>query len=488
MNTTTFSKEIPSSVGAATAPEGPLFGRRLVRANQPLTHWLQWLANGAVVTALLYAFAVERSGAFGEQYRVLAAVTLLVMVIIYHTQGVYRRYDNQRSGTVRVARVWLLTCAVLMLLGFATKTSDHFSRPVIMLWFTSSLVAQCAVYLAFHRFSQIWQTNLRVKLPAVVVGAGWLAGRLAGSVNRNVFLGDRIIGVVDRPELLSGWKHDEVPALGTLENIDQVLETHGVERVYIALPLERAREVAPLYRKLRRNNVDLIWVPDIFSLDLLNPGVREVAGIPLITLSESPLTSAGGAYVKSLIDVIGATSALILLGPLVLAVALTIRLTSPGPAIYRQTRVGWDGATFQIWKFRTMYVHDEGPNRLTQARKDDERVTPVGAILRRTSIDELPQLFNVLGGTMSLVGPRPHSIVHDNQYSRLIDAYMSRHRIKPGMTGWAQVNGLRGETRTVEAMRQRVEHDLEYINRWSIWFDLWILCRTPFAICSQQAY
>jgi putative colanic acid biosynthesis UDP-glucose lipid carrier transferase len=276
--------------------------------------------------------------------------------------------------------------------------------------------------------------------------------------------------------------------MGTLAEIEEVLQRRWIDRVYIALPLERADEVRDLHRRLRQYSVDLIWVPDIFSIELLNPSVREVAGIPLISLSESPLTTGARAYLKSLMDVVGALIGLIVLSPLMLLVALAIKLTSRGPAIYRQTRAGWDRSTFQIWKFRTMYVHDEGPDRLTQAGRHDSRITPVGAFLRRTSIDELPQLINVLRGSMSLVGPRPHSIIHDDEYSKKIDAYMSRHRIKPGMTGWAQVHGHRGETRSVEDMRRRVEYDLDYINRWSLWLDLWILLLTPLAIFSRKAY
>ena len=456
--------------------------QRLLRPNQPLTQWLQWLANSAAVVGLLYLLAVERSGSFGEHYRVLAVTSLLLVVIVYQTLGVFRRYSNQWSGMARIAQVWLITCGLLVLLGFLTKTSQNYSRQVVTTWFAAALVAQCMIYLVFHMTSRAWQLGLRVNLSALVIGSGWLARRLIGSINRNVFLADQVIGVVDQASALKDWQDDDVPPLGTLDNLDQILEASDIDRVYIALPVERAGEVADLYQRLKQHAVDLIWIPDIFSLDLLNPSVREVAGIPLISLSESPLTTGGRAYLKSLMDVVGALIAVILLAPVIVAAVVAIKLTSPGPAIYRQTRTGWDGNPFEIWKLRTMYLHDESPDKLTQAREGDDRITPVGRFLRRTSIDELPQLFNVLGGSMSLVGPRPHSVIHDREYSKQIDAYMSRHRLKPGMTGWAQIHGLRGETATVDQMRQRVDYDLEYINRWSLRLDLWILLRTPFAL------
>lgn len=470
------------------SPAYSLPSRRLVRSNQPLTQWLQWLANSAAVVGLLYFFTLERTGGFDEHYRVLAVASLLIMVIVYHTLGVFRRYSNQWSAVARVAQVWLITCSVIVLVGFITKTSHHYSRQVILSWFGAALVAQCGIHVLFHMASRVWQMNLKVNLPTIVVGSGWLARHLIDSINRNVFLADQIVGVVDQPQALRDWHYDGVPALGDTDSLAQILDSRVIDRVYIALPLDRAAEVATLNETLLPYNVDLIWVPDIFSLNLLNPGVRELAGVPLICLSESPLTSGGRAYLKALMDVVGAISALVLLSPLMLAVTLAIRFTSPGPALYRQTRTGWDGSRFEIWKFRTMYQHDEGPGKMTQATRDDRRITPIGRFLRRTSIDELPQLFNVLSGSMSLVGPRPHSIIHDHEYSKQIDAYLARHRIKPGMTGWAQVHGLRGKTETVDDMRRRVEYDLDYINRWSLKLDVLILMRTPFALFSKSAY
>jgi putative colanic acid biosynthesis UDP-glucose lipid carrier transferase len=259
-----------------------------------------------------------------------------------------------------------------------------------------------------------------------------------------------------------------------------------VDRVYIAMPVERSAEVADLQRELLERNVDIIWAPDIFALNLLNPCVREIAGVPLISLSESPLSSGGRAFLKSVMDVFIASAVLLVAAPLMLAVAIAIKATSRGPVFFRQQRHGWDGSVFEVWKFRSMYLHDD--ERVNQATRDDPRITPVGRFIRRTSIDELPQLFNVLNGTMSLVGPRPHAIAHNLEYGAQITAYMARHRVKPGITGWAQIHGYRGETDTLEKMHQRVRLDLEYINNWSLRLDLWILIRTPFALLSENAY
>ncbi len=488
MNTNVTDISAHRATVARRTPGRYLTDRRLLQLNQPLTFWLEWLLNTAAVVGLLYWLTQQRNGAFGEHYRVLAVITVLLMVIVYPTLGVFRRYSGHWLAIGRVAQVWLITCGTLVLLGFLTRTSHHYSRQVILSWFAAALAAQCLIHALLHQISRLWQTNLKLNLPTVVVGSGWLARHLIGSINRNVFLSDQVVGVVDEEQALQEWPLDDVPALGTIDEIHQVLSSRPVDRVYIALPVERSAEVSTLHEALMPYNVDLIWVPDIFSLNLLNPSVREIGGVPLISLSESPLTSGGRAYLKSLMDVAGAVAALMLLGPVMLAACLAVKVTSRGPALYRQTRTGWDGSRFEIWKFRTMYVHDEGPETLTQASRDDHRVTPVGRWLRRTSIDELPQLFNVLSGSMSLVGPRPHSIIHDHEYSKVIAAYMTRHRIKPGMTGWAQVHGLRGQTRTVEEMRRRVEYDLDYINHWSLKLDLWILLRTPIALFSPTAF
>jgi putative colanic acid biosynthesis UDP-glucose lipid carrier transferase len=228
-------------------------------------------------------------------------------------------------------------------------------------------------------------------------------------------------------------------------------------------------------------------VPDIFSLRLVNHSVKEIAGIPVLTLSETPLTGVH-LLAKTMEDMVLSALILILISPVLLLVAIAIKLDSPGPVFFRQARAGWNGRTFKIWKFRSMYVHQPETGMLKQAGKNDPRITRVGAFIRKTSLDELPQVFNVLMGDMSLVGPRPHAIQHDEEYSRRIDDYFARHNIKPGITGLAQVRGLRGETSDIDQMAQRIEADIEYINNWSVWLDLAILIRTTTAFTGKYAY
>lgn len=230
---------------------------------------------------------------------------------------------------------------------------------------------------------------------------------------------------------------------------------------------------------LRHCTADIRMVPDIFGFSLLNHSLGEVAGIPVINLSSTPMVGVN-RVVKAIEDRVIASIILLLISPLMICVALGIKLTSAGPVFFRQERLGYDGRVFRVWKFRSMKVHQEREGKVTQAKKNDSRITPFGAFLRRTSLDELPQFFNVLDGSMSIVGPRPHAVAHNEEYKDLVDRYMRRHKVKPGITGWAQVNGFRGETDTLEKMEKRVEYDLYYIEHWSLLFDLKIIFMTIF--------
>jgi Undecaprenyl-phosphate glucose phosphotransferase len=223
------------------------------------------------------------------------------------------------------------------------------------------------------------------------------------------------------------------------------------------------------------------FVPDIYGFQLLNHAIGEVAGFPVIHLMQSPLSGAKG-YVKAIEDRVLAALILLAASPLMMLIIIGVRLSSPGPILFRQLRGGLQGERILVWKFRTMRHQEEAAGQVTQATPADQRVTPFGAFLRRTSLDELPQFFNVLRGDMSIVGPRPHAVEHDKFYRQKIDAYMLRHHVKPGISGWAQINGWRGETGEIEKMEMRIKHDLYYVNNWSLWFDLRIIFRTIFTM------
>lgn len=461
-----------------------------MRNHDTLVVWLQRIVNTLFVVVSLLALSWWRNGEIAVQYRYMAIIGALLMLGVYDLTGVYRRFAITRlAGVQQLARSWGIVVIMLGAVAFVTKSSEDFSRSVILIWAIVTFALQAWFYVFVHVIYERRQHTRLDRVPTLVIGTGKLAEHLVNSIRRNAWLPERICGVLSETSLHQpSWDVKRVPVLGDTNQLVQVLENHGIRRVYVALPLHLTHLVASIEQQLFDRNVDAIWVPDIFSLNLLNHSVRELAGVLLISLAEAPLISGGGrAFVKRVIDhVLGALS-LVLFAPLMILTAIAIKATSTGPVFFRQPRHGWDGRIFEVYKFRSMYVHGEEGGKVSQATKDDPRITPVGRLIRRLSIDELPQLFNVLEGTMSLVGPRPHAIAHNEFYSDKIDAYLSRHRIKPGMTGLAQVHGFRGETDTVEKMQRRVEYDLEYINNWSPWMDIKILARTPFSLFTDNA-
>jgi len=460
---------------------------KLLRRHSPFSFWAQWIA---LCTLLLIAGALGlfvTETAWSESYRLLSGALLASLCLFYPRLGVFTRYRPPAASLVFVTAVWsvalLAAVGSLLLLAQSLRFAPEFLVVFYLLgWCAHAIVVLATTFLFSSARSRL------IEDPVVLVGSGELAHRIHWGLSRNSFLPDKVIGFVDdvEPKPDAATQTVSAPYLGRIEDLKLIVQRYGVKKVFIALPLSRSDQVQKALNLVAESNTDVIWAPDIFALDLLNPGVRELAGVPLLAVCESPLSSLGGAYVKSLIDVVVATTATVVLSPLLLLIAVAVKISSRGPIFYKQKRHGWDGAIFEIWKFRSMRVHDEGANVLTQATQNDRRVTAVGRFLRRTSLDELPQLFNVINGTMSLVGPRPHAVVHNYEYAQKIGSYMSRHRIKPGITGWAQVNGLRGETDSLEKMTRRVGMDIEYINRWSPILDLWILLRTPIALFSKR--
>ena len=462
----------------------PIQSRALVKTDATSARWLSVLLNVIVVVTLLMAHTEYKVGSFPDSYRTLAVLTLLIMTFVYNANGVYHYRPALFDRFLNLLRAWLTVILCLVVIGFTTKTSALFSREVLIGWSITALFGQFAAYLLVS----LLQTNSSSgALTTLLIGARPLGQYLIQHVNANKWISDEFVGVIeDEPEFTAQWD-SPVPILGKLSDIDRILAAQDIRRVYIALPLHQTDQVESLYQHLAEKHVDVIWAPDIFSINLMNHSISEVAGVPLISLAETPMIGSS-AFTKALMDNCIAGAALLVLGPIMLLTAALIKLTSPGPVLFRQLRHGLDGKLFPVLKFRSMYVHEEGPNKLTQASKHDSRITPVGRFIRKTSIDELPQLLNVLMGHMSIVGPRPHAVTHNEFYTDKIQAYMTRHRVKPGLTGLAQVNGFRGETVNLEQMADRVQYDLLYINNWSAWLDLKIMLRTAFVIIGKDVY
>ncbi|KVW40029.1 undecaprenyl-phosphate glucose phosphotransferase [Burkholderia ubonensis] len=268
-----------------------------------------------------------------------------------------------------------------------------------------------------------------------------------------------------------------VPVIGDWDELRGRIRAGLIDEVWLTLPMSHERRIQRIVRELRDEFVELRLLPDVRHVAVVDRSATDVLGMPAINLATTP-RSAPELWAKFAFDRAFALAVLVPLLPVLAALAVAVKLSSPGPVLFRQRRKGVDGREFDILKFRTMRVHRQQPGVVRQASRNDARITPVGAFLRRTSLDELPQFFNVLFGQMSVVGPRPHAIEHDDFYRRLVDGYMYRYRVRPGITGWAQVNGYRGETRKVEAMATRVKFDLFYMQNWSFWFDIEIILLT----------
>jgi putative colanic acid biosynthesis UDP-glucose lipid carrier transferase len=379
---------------------------------------------------------------------------------------------------------WSMTMVALAGIAFVCKADEVFSREVTLSWAVYGFLGQALMYAPLHAFSKYYQRSRTSAQKTLIVGTGELALGLAKKISQVENL--PLVGLVSNgatPNLDS----DAPRVVGDQEDLLKLIKDHDIRRLYITLPLAEAAKIEAMYVDLLGANVDVVWVPDLNSLTLLNHSVKVVDGLPAICLNESPLTSRPTAALsKSLVEKGVALLAIILLSPVLLFIALAVKINSPGPVFFKQDRHGWNGKVIQVWKFRSMRVHDD--REVVQASRNDSRITAVGRFIRRTSLDELPQLFNVLQGQMALVGPRPHAVAHNHYYSGKILAYMARHRIKPGITGLAQISGCRGETDTIDKMQRRVEMDLHYINNWSLWLDLKILVKTPFTLLSKDIY
>lgn len=387
---------------------------------------------------------------------------------------------TRRSGTFwRILLRWGAVVAALLFLAFAFKLTALFSRLVMITWFTTTPIALLAAHELRLRAHSIIANGAGAPR-YIIIGANNVGFELLCRLPPKGFLGFFDFRGIERlPETI-----DPAHLVGHCKDVAEFARKHGVTSIYIALPLSNVPRIGEMVRELRDTTASIYFVPDVFAFDLIQGRLVEINGMPAISVCDTPFHGMD-AVSKRVTDVVLASAALLLLLPLMALIALAVKLTSSGPVLFRQRRYGLNGDEIIVYKFRSMTVCEDGPV-VTQAKKADNRITRLGRILRSTSLDELPQLLNVLEGTMSVVGPRPHAVAHNELYRKLINGYMIRHKVRPGITGLAQVNGLRGETETVEKMRERVRFDLEYLSHWSPWLDVKILCKTLWVIARDQ--
>lgn len=470
--------------------------RAILQRRNNLSNTIQQLLDGMAVIGVTFALIQYHFlyiGGITSPYMVMLLILLGTLAITYDRFAIYRSNGPFLDKATDLLKAWSLTFLSLIVLAFLTKQTETFSRYLMGQLYVIGYITQVLLHALFRVLYKKIILNPQQNEKVLIVGQSRLAYYLQQKISGNPWIGEQVVGFIQMPDdtpasgrKTSGRKRDPL-ILGDIKDLPALIDQYNISIVYIVTPLKTSKALEDIYLNILDKYVSIHWIPDIFALRLMNHSIKEISGIPVVTLSETPLIGMR-LLQKAIEDRVLSVLILIVISPLLLLVALAVKLDSPGPVFFRQNRAGWSGKSFKIWKFRSMYVHKEEAGKLKQAEKNDSRITRVGAFIRKTSLDELPQIFNVLIGDMSLVGPRPHAVQHDKEYSQRIFDYFARHHIKPGITGLAQVRGLRGETKEIDQMVQRIESDIEYINNWSVWLDIKILLLTTFKLSGKSAY
>ena len=435
-----------------------------------------------IVVTFLLAF-LTRFGytALDNRYLTALLIVFIVSSIVLPTTGAFR-HEFEWAVMRRLRRLiagWAIVILVLISLAAMTKTTDFYSRIWFGVWVIYCTFGLSLMLLVSHWAAVKRRDRNKDKRRIALVGSGEAAARLERRIDTDPASDMQVVA-----RFGEAWSDEPVMPIGELQ---QYVEENRIGEVWIAADWEDKRMLQDSLDALRESVVDVNVVPDFDQYRLLNQDITEWGGLPVINLAGIAMTDTE-RNLKALFDRLGALLLIVLLSPLMVLLAILIKLSSKGPVLFRQPRHGLGGESIEILKFRSMKVHEEPEGQVTQASRTDDRVTSIGRLMRAASLDELPQLFNVLKGEMSLVGPRPHAIEHNDLYKSQIPRYMLRHKVKPGMTGWAQVNGFRGKTNTPDKMAIRIEHDLWYIQNWSLWLDFKILMLTPVAMFHSNAY
>lgn len=450
---------------------------------------IQGVVYGLLVAGSLWLITRLSGEAFIEPYQMLALLSGLLSYFVFRRIDLTESWQPGRPGGLgtQVVFHWLWMVAGLLLLGLLLQYAEAFARRVLVLWFVSVPFVLLLAHLFVRYGLRRVMPQLASKRSAVIVFANDSARLLGEKLGHSSAY--ELAGYFDdREEDRTGGGIPGVPLLGKARNAAQYVRDHDIQVVFVVLPDSGARRAIAVIDDLGNTTASLYYVPDFFMFSLLKAQVGEIESVPVLQVAESPFYGVDG-LLKQLFDFVFALFAIIGIAPVLLGVAIAVKLSSPGPALFKQKRYGLNGKRFWVYKFRSMKVDAPDADK-RQATRDDDRITRVGRFIRKTSLDELPQFFNVLKGEMSVVGPRPHTVAHNEHYRKEVRRYMLRHKVKPGVTGWAQVNGLRGETANIERMEERIRFDLEYIRNWSPWLDIKIIFLTVWTMArgDENAY
>ena len=452
----------------------------------PLISFFQRVLDPLIIMGMLYLCTLASGNAFTGYSLILAALAYFVSAAAFHH---FDPYHSWRAGGSAwdfardVLLGWCVTVAMLAWLGHASGMLSHYDRTATLAWLVATPLVLFVGHLAARRLGTHTDGNAEAR-SVIIIGASDVSVRFASSIGRNRNLFMRVHGYFDDRTIERLPKNMQEPMLGQMADIAAYVRKHQIKMIFISQPISAQPRIRKLLDELQDTTASVYFLPDIYVFDLMQARFDTVGGMPVIAICESPFTGFNSLVKRGSDIALGLAIQLMLL-PIMLVIALAVKLTSPGPIIFKQRRYGLYGEEIIVYKFRSMTVAEDGA-KVVQAKKNDQRVTRVGGFLRRSSLDELPQFINVLQGRMSIVGPRPHAVAHNEQYRKLIKGYMLRHKVKPGITGWAQVNGLRGETETLDKMEARVRYDLDYLRNWSLWLDVWIVLRTVQVVLKRE--
>ena len=466
----------------------PIIFKRGTTLVAPVLLWLMDALPAVLAGVMFYPLTRFYGVEFDKEFLVLSILAATFTLAMLPSRNPTRQII---SGRIELATHlllrWSALVAALLALGYMTKFSEDFSRRVVVTWVLVTPVLLVMLSLVLHGVTRALLRDAAQARRAIIVGCTQASMELAKRLGLHVEIGISVAGFFDDrgSDRLGCSKHAQL--LGRFDDVAAFVNHRNIDVIFIAIAPGQVPRMRELVHELGDTTASIYFLPDVSGFDMIQQRASEMLGMPVVAMCETPFHGYRG-LVKRLMDVTIALSALVLLSPLLLGIACAVKRSSPGPILFRQRRYGLDGREIMVYKFRSMSVCENG-DKVTQASRNDLRVTPVGKHLRRWSLDELPQLINVLQGTMSIVGPRPHAVAHNEEYRKLIKRYMVRHKVLPGITGLAQVRGCRGETARVEHMEARVLFDLEYMRRWSPMLDLEIILATAVAVIrTDRAY
>lgn len=462
-----------------------------IKKHHSLLVSMHQLADVLIIWGILAAIVYTAGVKWEICYQIAAFFSSLCYHILGHKNGLYSSWRGQSlwQEVKAIYKTWLLTLGGLLIVSFLFNLNEEFGGAVMVAWAIAVPAAvslyRISIRMVLREFRRVGVNTRRIaivgaKEPGVslakhILGSNWMGMDIAGFYDDRVNAGSKPLHDVD------------LEVIGDIKQLLQDAKGAEFDDIYIALPMREEATIKMLVEELADSSSSVHIVPDIFTFKMLNARSREIGGLPVVSVYDTPFDSFD-EIVKRVEDVVLGSLILAVIAIPMLFIAAAVKINSPGPVIFKQRRYGINGEEIKVWKFRSMTTCDNG-DLVVQAKKNDSRITKVGTFLRKTSLDELPQFINVIQGSMSIVGPRPHAVAHNELYRRKISGYMQRHLVKPGITGWAQINGWRGETDTIEKMEKRIEFDLSYIRNWSLWLDLKIIFITLWkGFLSPKAY